>query len=107
MKRYLAIAPILAALIFTTGCDDNDDVTLQPSQLALRVLHASPDAPKVNIVVDGDAVLEAVDYKTGPGFLSLDVTVTVQAGGVYTAVARDAAGGGVSVGLILLDDFAD
>ncbi|MEM6709919.1 MAG: DUF4397 domain-containing protein [Pseudomonadota bacterium] len=32
-------------------------------------------------------------------------TITVEAGGIYTAAARDAAGGGAPFGLILFDDF--
>jgi hypothetical protein len=73
MKRILAIAPVLMAVVLAAGCDDDDDdVTFQPAQLALRVLHASPDAPKVNVIVDGDAVLEGVDYKTGSAFRDLD-----------------------------------
>lgn len=91
MNRYLAIAPILMALVFTAGCDDDDDVTFQPAQLALRVLHASPDAPKVNVLVDGDAVLEAVDYKTGSAFLELD------AGSYDIAVEGIVPGGNVTV----------
>jgi hypothetical protein len=238
MRRYLAIVPIVAALVLTAGCDDDDDVTFQPSQLALRVVHASPDAPAVDVIVNDDfdnplvsglsfpdsapgvdaylsvpadaynikvaaagastvvlgfdASLDAgnaytvlatelladisqlvlvddnrrvatesrvrmvhaspaagavdiyivdsgdsditddapafadVPFQANTGYASLaageyrvaltpagdssqialDVTVTVQSGGVYTAVARDAAGGGAPVGLILLDDFA-
>jgi hypothetical protein len=34
------------------------------------------------------------------------LTVTLQNSGIYTAAARDAAGGGTPLGLILLDDFA-
>jgi hypothetical protein len=33
-------------------------------------------------------------------------TITVTNNGVYTAVARDNVGGGMPLGLILLDDFA-
>ncbi len=35
----------------------------------LRALHASPDAPAVNILVNGAAALSGVDYAQGSGFL--------------------------------------
>ena len=50
-----------------------------------------------------DVTLTAAGSKTpaiGP------VPVTLKDSGIYTAVARDAAGGGTPLGLILLDDFA-
>jgi len=31
--------------------------------------------------------------------------ISVAGGGIYTAIARDAAGGGAPLGLILIDDF--
>jgi len=71
--RFLAVAVAALAL---TACGDDDDSPLigqpTPSQLALRVLHASPDAPEVNILVNGTAALSGVDYKEGSGFLTLD-----------------------------------
>ncbi len=140
---------------------------------AVRLIHASPDAPAVDVVAGdnfdapavagfafpettpyldipagelnvkvvpsgsttpSDAVIDAtLDYEAGTaysvyatGFVPLalgsyDVTVTptgttdaaigpvavsVEAGGIYTAAARDAAGGGAPLDLILLDDFA-
>lgn len=38
---------------------------------ALQVLHASSDAPEVNVFVDGNEVLSNVDYKSGSGLLAL------------------------------------
>ncbi|WP_028117436.1 DUF4397 domain-containing protein [Ferrimonas senticii] len=38
----------------------------------IRVLHASSDAPKVNIGVNGANALEGVDYLTGSAFIELD-----------------------------------
>ncbi len=68
MKRVWILAPLAALALTVTACDDDDD----PAQAALQVLHASPDAPTVNIRVDGEPVLEDVDYKTGSGYLRLD-----------------------------------
>ena len=37
----------------------------------LRALHASPDAPKVNIIIDGTEALSAVDFNQGSGFVGV------------------------------------
>jgi hypothetical protein len=45
------------------GSDSND-----PPRTQLRVIHASPDAPKVNVLLDDEALLTEVNYKEGSGF---------------------------------------
>jgi hypothetical protein len=62
-----AISLVLGALVL--GACGSDSGTPQTS---LRVIHASPDAPKVNVLLDGEAVLTEVDYKGGSGFTRLD-----------------------------------
>ena len=42
---------------------------------------------------------------TGTTTAAIFASITVDAAGVYTAIARDAAGGGGPLCLILLDDF--
>ncbi len=44
----------------------------------IRALHASPDAPKVNIWVDGSPALADVDYGQGSGFVGVGEEVNVQ-----------------------------
>jgi hypothetical protein len=90
---------------------------------ALRVLHASPDAPAVDVLVDGDSVLAAVPYKTGSPFFSvpagsdalevrptgtttdvIDLRTSLAAGRAYTAIA---VGPVASIqALLLTDDVA-
>jgi hypothetical protein len=104
------------------------------TQAKVRILHASPTAGAVDLYVlaPGAALATAtpaftnVPFKADTGYVSLaggsyDVVVTptgsrtpaigparitVGNGGVYTIAARDAVGGGVPLGVILLDDFA-
>jgi len=67
--RFLAVG---VAALSLAACDDDDGPRIGSSRAELRVIHASPDAPAVNILVDGSDVLTAVDYKEGSGFLPLD-----------------------------------
>ena len=43
----------------------------------IRALHASPDAPTVNIWVDGEEALSGVDYMDGSGFVPVGKSVSV------------------------------
>jgi Domain of unknown function (DUF4397) len=67
-RSLLTAGLIIAGSFLLAACNDDDDTP----QTELRVIHASPDAPKVNVLLDGDAVLTEVDYKGGSGFSSLD-----------------------------------
>lgn len=68
MRRACAAGLIVAGSIVIAACGSDGGTP----QTELRVIHASPDAPKVNVLLDGDAVLTEVDYKGGSGLNSLD-----------------------------------
>jgi len=94
-------------LVLAACSSDNDPPPQQPIEppaptLKLQVLHGSPDAPAVNVLVDGAEVLSEVDYKVGSGQLTLDEgTYTVQVDGILP-------GGNVAViGPVDLDLAAD
>jgi len=53
--------------------DQMDDETDEPdeAEAALRVAHLSPDAPNVDVYIDGDAVLEDVPYREVSDYLEV------------------------------------
>jgi len=80
MKRFLIPLALFLGALSLSGC--NSSSSKEPTS-ELRVLHASPDAPKLNVIADGGAVLEAVDYKIGSGYLTVPTgTLTVAVDGI-------------------------
>jgi hypothetical protein len=68
---------LLASSVLMLAACDNDDndpppVQLPASTTTVQVLHASPDAPAVNVFIDGDEALSDVDYKDASGWVTLD-----------------------------------
>lgn len=60
-KNHLAVA-CLSTLLAACGGDSNSNNDSQASSF-VRVLHASPDAPNVDVLVDGTAVLTDVAFQ--------------------------------------------
>ncbi len=56
--RFLNVVAILALGLVAAACDDDDDNLTAPNppttSVSLRVVHASPDAPAVDIYVEGN-----------------------------------------------------
>lgn len=69
MKRSLAIFGIglLGLVAGLTGCGDSSN-----DEARVRVFHASPDAPNVDVLIDGGRVLENVPYTVASDFLGVD-----------------------------------
>lgn len=111
---------VMLVLVFLLGAS----VFAQtPSQL--RVAHLSPDAPTVDVWVDGNRVLQNVAFKGVSNYLSLpagsyrlqvspagaatpiviDATVMLEAGKAYTAAATGLLGANDLKPLVLVDDL--
>lgn len=68
MKKFYSYLSVLLLSVLVTACgsSNNDD------NAYLRVLHASPDAPNVDVLLDGSAVLTNVPFQAGTGYLMVD-----------------------------------
>jgi hypothetical protein len=123
VNRLASIEPLVAT----------DDARRVVTAAKVRIIHASPTAANVDIYVTAPGAsiaaiaptLANVAFKANTGFLQLapgsysvtvtpagsktaaigPASITVNAGGVYTVVARDPLPGSAAFGLILLDDF--
>jgi Domain of unknown function (DUF4397) len=99
---------VLAASALTAACSDDDDNTGPESQARVRVVHASPDAPNVDVLLDDAKVLSDVPYLTSSAYLetsegdhnlkvnaagtattAIDADVTLADGTDYTVIASD------------------
>lgn len=102
MNKPLLIAGAALASVLLVGCNSSssDNRAASPQ---LRVLHASPDAPDVNVRVNGSTVLEGVPYKAGSGYLPLSSST------VEVAVDALLPGGATAtvIGPVQLDVSAD
>lgn len=84
--RFVLLASVLTVL---AACDDDDDDNSTPPEepptvtADIRVLHASPDAPNVNVLVDDSVAIADLPFESGTGFVALDEgTYTVQVDGI-------------------------
>ena len=86
-RRLLTL--FLAATAFTAACDDDDDNTGPEGDARVRVVHASPDAPAVDVLLDDAEVLSNVPYLAASDYLETtdgEHNLKVNAAGTTTSV---------------------
>ncbi|WP_299822720.1 DUF4397 domain-containing protein [uncultured Pontibacter sp.] len=74
MKKYLRFL-LLAVLptVFLAACDDDDDLNLLENNAQVLVVHASPDAPAVDLYVDDvKANMTALNYPGNTGYMDVE-----------------------------------
>ena len=88
LTKSLFIFVVLTVVLI--GCsDDNNNRFVPLEQSSIRVLHASPDAPNVDVLVDNQVVLPDVSYKQASEFLQVLTgtrNIKVNAAGTSTTV---------------------
>ncbi|MEM7081908.1 MAG: DUF4397 domain-containing protein [Pseudomonadota bacterium] len=69
----------LSLLSFAFACSDSDDdpvtpeIIVQPAAMSkVRVIHASPDAPAVNVSLSGTEAIAALDFGQSSGFADVE-----------------------------------
>ena len=96
MKRLTTLLFFLVSTLLLAGCGGSSNNSHDPQ---LRVVHMSPDAPAVDVSIEGDIVLEDVTYRQASGFLRVDegdTNIKVLVANTDTAV--------IDANLILLTD---
>ena len=69
MKRTLVMF-LLAAAALSAACSDDGNTTTE-GQGRLRIVHVSPDAPNLDVVLDGDTVASDIAYLGSSDYLEL------------------------------------
>ena len=69
--RILAVAALFAGALTTVGCNDDDNPTAPTPAARVNVVHASPDAPNVDLLVDNSLKGSGLAYPNNTGYLSL------------------------------------
>ena len=77
-KSHRRAALRLAGAVLVAGlaaCDDDDSapiINLPPATSEVRVIHASPDAPAVNVSLNGTVAIPDLDYGESSGYATVD-----------------------------------
>ena len=126
-RRFARLLAVAAVPMLAVGCNDDDDNITDPGGevglAQVRVIHLSPDAPTVDVAVNG-TVAASVSYLEVTGYLPvpagdtrftvtpsgasepvvIDATVPLGAGAFYTVVATGLLAGGDVQPLVLVDN---
>ncbi len=91
-KRIFGMTAMIAAVALVgAGCSDDEDsnpITSTPAS-NVQVIHASPDAPAVDIYVDGAKAVTSLSFPEGTGYVPLEAgtrNIKVNASGTDVTV---------------------
>lgn len=71
MYKFLRTLTVVAVAALGLAACSDDNATNPLDTALVRVVHASPDAPNVDVLVDGDLALTNVPFRAASGFLTV------------------------------------
>jgi len=96
LRRSARLLAVAAVPLLAVGCNDDDDNVTDPGEVGLaqvRVIHLSPDAPAVDVSVNGAVAVSGAAYLDVTGYLPVpagDARITVTPAGATAPVVIDA-----------------
>lgn len=65
------VLALAATTLLVAGCGSSSNNNFVQGDTMIRVVHAVADAPRVNVYLDDDLVLEEFDFRNGTGYLEV------------------------------------
>jgi hypothetical protein len=96
MPRSGRLLAVLAIPLLAAACSDDDDNVTDPGDVGIaqvRVVHLSPDAPAVDVAVNGEVAVAGAVYLDATSYLPVpagDVRITVTPAGQTQPIVIDA-----------------
>ena len=91
-RRFSRVLAVVAVPFLAVGCDDDDDNVTGPGDVGtaqVRVVHLSPDAPAVDVSVNGEVAVSGASYLDATGYLTVPAgSLTVTAPTAWLRTAR-------------------
>jgi hypothetical protein len=96
IRRSGRLLAVLAVPFLAAACSDDGDNVTTPGEVGIaqvRVVHLSPDAPAVDVAVNGTVAVQGAAYRDATGYLPVpagDARITVTPSGATSPVVIDA-----------------
>ncbi len=97
-KNTLVASSVVISTALFTGCSDDDDPAPAARTTSVRIIHASADAPPVDIKLNNAVAAPGLDYPLSTGFVSINA-------GTYDVAVDAIVPGGNLEGVITVDDI--